>query len=119
VVPARNSPSRTIIAGRLVISIGPPLETCLVTLTGELGSSNAPALRDELHRLLSSEHETALLLDLQQLEFIDSGGIHCLLQTTAESRTNGDRFRILGALDSHVDRVIRVSGTRELLPFIV
>jgi anti-anti-sigma factor len=108
---------RSITDGGLVIAIGPARETCLVTLVGELDLSNAPTLREELHGLLSMELKT-VVLDLESLEFIDSSGIRCLLETTLESRGNGDRFRILDSLHPHVDRALRVSEAREVLPFM-
>jgi anti-anti-sigma factor len=102
--------------GRLLIAIGPELETCVVTLVGELDYGNVPTLEYELHRLLARDLD--LLLDLEGLGFIDSSGIKCLMQMTGESRANGDRFRILGPLHPHVDRVLRISGAHDVLPFV-
>ena len=108
---------RSTVDGGLLIAVGPARETCLVTLVGELDLSNAPTLRKQLRGLLSMELET-VVLDLESLEFIDSSGIRCLLETTLESRANGDRFRILDSVHPHVDRILRVSEAREMLPFM-
>jgi anti-anti-sigma factor len=116
--PARRSVDRhSTTVGGLLIAVGPARETCLVTVVGELDMSSAPTRRKELHGLLSKDLET-VVLDLESLEFIDSAGIKCLLETTLESRANGDRFRILDSLRAHVDRALRVAEAREMLPFI-
>ena len=109
--------ARTITEGALKIELSPELEICLVCVSGELDCTNAPVLDAQLHRLLTSTELRSVILDLSELEFIDSIGVECLLQATQHSRENGDRLRIV-AVHPHVDRVLDITGSREVLPFL-
>ena len=113
--PAISSARRTITNGPLLIAIGPELDTCVVALVGELDYGGVPALKQELDRLSTSGCD--LILDLESLEFIDSTGIKCLMRATRKSRANGDHLRILSDLHPHVERVLRISGAHDVLPF--
>jgi anti-sigma B factor antagonist len=113
---AEREPQRRIVEGGLTIEVGPEVETCLVHVAGELDLATASALESELHRLLSSDL-TRVVLDLGDLLFIDSTGLQCLLQATRHSRADGDRLRMLGP-NAEIDRVLRFSGMREILPII-
>jgi anti-anti-sigma factor len=107
---------RRVVEGALTIEVGPEVETCLVHVSGELDIATAPALENELGRLLSSDLQS-VILDLDELLFIDSTGLRCLLQVTRRSRADGDRLRMRGA-NPDVDRILRFTGIREVLPFI-
>src|SRR6185436_16163044 len=102
--------------GPLLLAIGPELETCVIALVGELDNGNVPTLKQELDRLGTSGCD--LILDLESLEFIDSTGIKCLVRATRKSRANGDHLRILSDLHPHVERVLRISGVHDVLPFV-
>ena len=112
---ARTAP-RSIVEGALRIEIGPEAETCLVRVAGELDLANVPALERELHRILTHDLQR-VILDLEDLEFIDSTGLACLVKATRHSRADGDRLRIIGAT-GQVDRVLRLTGVRDVLPVI-
>ena len=58
-----------------------------------------------------------MVLDLEELVFIDSIGLGCLLQAARHSETDGDRLRIIGT-NGEVDRMLRLTGIRDLLPLI-
>ena len=104
--------ARTITEGPLKIELGPEFEICLVCVSGELDATNAPVLDAQLHRLLASTELRGVILDLSELEFIDSIGVECLLEATRRSRENDDRLRII-AVHPHVDRVLDITGARE------
>jgi anti-sigma B factor antagonist len=111
----RQAP-RSIVERELRIEIGPEAETCLIRVAGELDLGTVPVLERELHRLLSHDLRR-VILDLEDLEFIDSTGLGCLLAAANHSRVNGDRLRIIGA-SGYVDRILRLTGIREVLPLI-
>ncbi len=108
---------RTITEGPLKIELGPELEICLVCVSGELDCINAPVLDAQLHRLLTSTELRSVILDLSELEFIDSIGVECLLKATQRSRENGDRLRII-AVHPRIDRALDLTGMREVLPLL-
>ena len=109
--------ARTITEGPLKVELSPELEICLVRASGELDCINAPVLDAQLHRLLTSTELRSVILDLSELEFIDSIGVECLLKATQWSRENGDRLRIV-AVHPRVDRALEITGTRQVLPFL-
>ena len=47
----------------------------LIALTGELDLSGAPALDEEIDRLAGEEDVRRVVLDLRELEFMDSSGL--------------------------------------------
>ena len=56
----------------------------LIALTGELDLSGAPALDEEIDRLAGEEGVRRVVLDLRELEFMDSSGLR--LVALAERR---------------------------------
>ena len=76
---------------------------------GELDVASAPELEELLiGRLASGSH---VVLDLRELEFMDSSGVRTLVTAhgTAE-RANGTLSIVRGTPGGPVDRVIEVSG---------
>jgi anti-sigma B factor antagonist len=110
-----HRPSR-IHSEALTIELGPEVETCLVKLAGELDFGSVPALDAAVHRLLSDDLRR-IVLDLADLEFMDSTGIQCLVELSRRSRAEGDPLRIV-APGGEVDRVLRLTGVRDALPLI-
>ena len=82
-------------------------------VVGELDGGNVATLTTELYRLFSSELQS-VILDLEDLEFIDSAGIKCLF---VHARANPGRLRII-SVNADVDHVLRHTGIRKALPFI-
>jgi anti-sigma B factor antagonist len=105
---------RQLTHGTLTAHVGPERETCLVRLRGELDLASVPLLESELHRLLSTEL-SAVILDLDGLDFIDSTGLQCLLVAARRSQANGDHLRILPPR-GEVERILELSGVGEALP---
>ena len=110
--------SRTTVieSGCLRIEVGPEIEACLIRLSGELDLASAPALQSEVDRLLAEALQT-IVIDLANLEFIDSMGIQCLVQLSKRSRAGGDPLRFVDARGD-VDRMLRLTGVRDALPVI-
>ena len=111
----RQAP-RSIAERELRIEIAPEGETCLIRVAGELDLGTVPALERELHRILSHDL-SRVILDLEGLEFIDSIGIVCLVKAARRSSADGDRLRVIGG-KGQVERVLRLTGVRDLLPVI-
>ena len=88
----------------------------LVSLRGELDLSNVTALEQELREAEASE-ATRIVVDLSLLEFLDSSGLHTLVQAARRSRKHGDRLRLIPGSE-HVQSVFRLTKTEQHLPFI-
>ena len=63
-------------------------------LSGELDLAGVDLLEETVTRLSESLAPT-ILLDLSELEFIDSAGISLLIRLDAACRRDGDRLRIV------------------------
>ena len=91
--------------------------TCTIALFGELDLANAEAFQTML-RESRTGGATAVVVDLEALEFIDSSGIACLIHAHRELKEAGSCLRIAGAHAPGVRRVIEVTGLDEELVFI-
>lgn len=78
-----------------------------VHVTGELDLTTAPLLR----RALRDAHVYAhvVVLDLRELTFMDSSGVHAILDAAASVR-RGDGRLILVRGPTHVDRALNLTG---------
>jgi anti-sigma B factor antagonist len=88
--------------------------TCTLAVAGELDMANADTLRKALDDAAAEE----VVLDMSQLEFIDSTGIALLV--AAHHRRNRDGrtgFRLVGSESAAVRRVMSVTGLDRKLPF--
>ncbi len=77
-----------------------------LTLTGELDRFSTPLLEDRLASLRATR--SAVRLDLSRLEFIDSTGIHLLVQTIGDARMKGWAFQIEPDISPPVLRLLRL-----------
>jgi len=98
---------------QLRIDIRKEADRAILCLDGELDMANAPlfqsALEDE--QLASA---STVVLDLQQLKFIDSTGLRIILATRERCREHGQVFAITPGSDQ-VQRLLSVTGVGEHL----
>jgi anti-anti-sigma factor len=87
-----------------------------VAVTGELDVATAPLLAD---RLVAAEAGAArlIVLDLSDVSFIDSTGLHVILGAHARSQQNGGRLRLTKCSDQ-VQRLFELVGAADRLPFL-
>lgn len=81
-----------------------------VRLTGELDMATAP----RLDRLLREPglHARVIVLDLRDLGFVDSSGVHAIVDASIRSRRAGRRILLLRGRQG-VDRVFTLTGTAQ------
>lgn len=84
-----------------------------IALSGELDVATAPNLVDEL-TAVERDGPKAIMLDLRDLGFIDSTGLHALVAAHGRSQQNGHRFYIVGA-SPLTRRLCQITGTEFLL----
>jgi anti-anti-sigma factor len=77
-----------------------------LSLTGELDRAAAPQLENRLASLRVSR--ARVRLDLSHLDFIDSSGIHLLVQTIGEARLKHWEVEIEPDLSPQVQRLFRL-----------
>jgi anti-sigma B factor antagonist len=93
-----------------------PLEDgCLVRVTGEIDLSTVAVLRRELDAALGED--ATVLLDLSGVTFIDSSGLHLLIEASQSSEA-GDRADFVVRPSEIVQRLIELSGTADLLTIV-
>jgi anti-sigma B factor antagonist len=86
----------------------------LIRVQGELDLEECP----ELELVLREAEQTQagrIILDLEQLTFIDSTGLETLLAASRRSAGNGDRLRVTRGR-GHVARMFHLTGLDRTLP---
>lgn len=88
-------------------------QECVVTVSGELDLAAASSLEAELDRILGSG-ATRIVLDLSDLDFIDSTGLSVLVR--AQQRAH-ESDRELGLINpgQQVERLLSLTGLSERL----
>ena len=87
-----------------------------VRLRGELDVAGAPVLRDALHRL--GERREPVLLDLDELAFIDMSGLRVVMAAAEKTLREGGSFAVTRG-SSQVRRLmalVRLDGQLPLDP---
>ena len=90
--------------------------TARVRLDGELDLSTVPALEARVAALLASG-STRIVLDLAELEFIDSTGLRLILELHGEAARDGFSLALVPGGEA-VQRVFEITGTVQVLPFV-
>ncbi len=88
----------------------------ILRVEGEIDIASAPLLEAELERAQGSDAET-IVVDLDEVDFIDSTGLHVLIRHSALSSQNGGRLRLTEG-SKQVQRLFRLTGTTDHLPFL-
>ena len=84
-----------------------------VALMGELDMSTTPALEDCLGRF-QGDGVRDIILDLRDLSFMDSSGLHAFLRARNDAEENGHRLHLTGTSGA-VRRVFELTETQFLL----
>lgn len=80
-----------------------------MALRGELDMGTAPKLEEQL-MLVEQDGVGAVVLDLRDLTFVDSTGLHAFLKAKSRAEENGHRLALVGANDQ-LRRLLRVTAT--------
>ena len=103
-------------AGGLTVRIEQDGDSLLVRASGELDIATANTLDEELRRVSYCD-AAPIILDLGEVDFLDSMGLRTVLTAAKHSTENADCLRIrLGS--GAVRRVINVSGVERSLPLV-
>jgi anti-anti-sigma factor len=81
-------------------------------LTGELDVASAPALRDEVVRLIS-EGRTTIAFDCSELDFVDSTGLGVLIGARARCLAANGSVSLIGVKPT-LQRLLAVTGIESL-----
>jgi anti-sigma B factor antagonist len=89
-------------------------QTAVVTLAGELDMAATFRLEPELERLTRDGDVSALVIDMQDVEFMDSSALGLLLATQQRLRAEGLRF-LLANPSRSVRRMLDLTGVADAL----
>lgn len=84
-----------------------------VSVEGELDLVGAPELEETLKRELLASND--VLLDLSAMDFIDSTGLHAIVDSVRTAKAAGRKIKLSADLPQHARRLMEIVG---LLPFI-
>ena len=90
-----------------VLGVDRSEDATVVRLTGELDLYNAPELRETLVGL-TGERPARLVLDLTEVEFVDSTALGVLIE--ARSRMDDRKAFLLAAPGLETHRALKISG---------
>ena len=90
-------------------------DTVVVIASGEIDLTSADPLRAQLLGLLDSCRR--LVLDLRRVDFMESSGLHCILDVDKSSRGTGVDFALVPGPPG-VQRLFEVTKTLDCLHFI-
>jgi anti-anti-sigma factor len=84
-----------------------------IALVGELDMATAPILAEHMARV-EQNGTIAVLLDLRDLTFVDSSGLHVFLEASKRAEANGHRLVMVGATQT-TQRLFELTGAEFLL----
>jgi anti-sigma B factor antagonist len=85
-----------------------------LALSGELDLSSADQLEDAIRQAEEGDG-LRIVVDLSDLEFMDSTGLGILLSANARSRENGHRLSFRPSRHEAVTRLLDLTQTKEIL----
>jgi anti-sigma B factor antagonist len=90
--------------------------TVTVTAIGELDMVSSPTLDAELERATRSDCD-AIMVDLRQLAFMDSTGLHVLVNCHNRAHESGRAFAVIRGSEQ-VGRLLSLTGAAEVLHIV-
>lgn len=111
-----TSPRVTIELGQLTIRSSRQQDEHVVALFGEFDLGGVEAAQEEIRRVEQTD-AGRIIIDLSGLQFMDSSGLHALLELDARSHTNGNRVVFLRGGPT-VQRLLEITDTEGRLCFL-
>lgn len=84
----------------------------VLAISGELDLASSPALESELDRAFNAGDGSMVILDLRELEFMDSTGLSVLVKANQRSQEAGRRFGLING-GRQVQRLLSLTGVAE------
>lgn len=100
----------------LLVTVSEQGTTITISLEGELDLAERPELRRAINGVLERSPE-CVVLDLSCLDFIDSAGIHAVIELHRRSEQQHTRL-VIFAGGRQVQRSFELVGLTEILPFL-
>lgn len=91
--------------------------TLYIVLSGELDEHSAQSVRDTLDDLFDKNDFNQAIIDLSELDFMDSTGIGVLLGRYKKLKTRNIPIFICNP-SSHAEKIFKMTGLYEIMPKI-
>jgi anti-sigma B factor antagonist len=101
---------------QLRIEVRHETDRVILGLAGELDIASAPRLQEAIESV-GVDPSATVVLDLQQLRFIDSTGLRVILSARARSQEHGKELAVTPG-SQQVQRLLSVTGVSEHLRII-
>jgi anti-anti-sigma factor len=88
--------------------------TATVRLSGELDLFSSEALRTQLDELSATDDVDRIEIDASSVSFVDSAGLHALVQARNEGQAAGIAIRV-GAMSDAVQQILDITNLRDVL----
>jgi anti-sigma B factor antagonist len=88
----------------------------VIAISGELDLASSAALEDELARVIDSDGEL-VVLDLRELEFMDSTGLSAVVKAQQRATDAGKRFGLVRG-PQQVERLLSLTGVEDRLMIV-
>ena len=87
----------------------------MASLEGEIDIANASELRDELFAALSNQ-PAGLIVDLSGVTYLDSRGVHVLLELAERMKVRHQQLRLVVPDGALIKRVLQLTHLDQIVP---
>jgi anti-sigma B factor antagonist len=101
------------VQSNLNVDIRDGTQAVVIGVSGELDLASSPALEQELERGAAANAEV-IIVDLRNLEFMDSTGLSVLVRAHQRATENGQRFGVVRG-PQQVQRLLSLTGVADRL----
>jgi anti-anti-sigma factor len=84
-------------------------KTVVAVVTGEVDMSNAASVRQQIVESVTPDDD-AMIVDLSELSFIDSAGLHALIELGTVLDERRQQLLLCVPHGSHIERAIEIIG---------
>lgn len=101
---------------RLEIEVAKEGDTAVIRLHGELDLASAPAFTAQFEEI-GAQETTVVVIDLTELEFMDSTGLRSILMAHERCGESGQQFAVIPG-ENQVARLLEIARVQEHLNLI-
>jgi len=88
--------------------------TLVVKINGEIDHHTAPELREAMDKELALKNITNIVLDFDEVSFMDSSGIGMIVGRYKQVAARGGKMMII-RVKPQVDKVLEISGLKKIM----
>ena len=100
-------------ADRFAVDVRTENGAPLLAISGELDLASTPTLEQELERI-RAQRPALIIIDLRELDFMDSTGLSILIRAHQQAQRNGHRLVIVNG-SRQIRRLLALTGVADRL----